>query len=162
MALEVLSIIAKNHSKWLRISKSFGLTDDAEDLVQDMYLKIHSWNGKYDRTLMFNETEVNHYFVFKVLRNLFLDKKKKKNIVVPISDTFCEPSTSDISLEYTEKLKKIKTEIDGWHIYDKKIYELIFLEGYSMLELSKQTGIDYYSIYRTKNKIQKILNKKIK
>ncbi len=63
MALEVLSIIAKNHTKWLRISKSFGLTDDAEDLVQDMYLKIHSWNGKYDRTLMFNETEVNHYFV---------------------------------------------------------------------------------------------------
>ena len=31
-----------------------------------------------------------------------------------------------------------------------------------MLELSKQTGIDYYSIYRTKNKIQKLLNKKIK
>ena len=31
-----------------------------------------------------------------------------------------------------------------------------------MLELSKQTGIDYYSIYRTKNKIQKLLNQKLK
>ena len=55
----------------------------------------------------------------------------------------------------------IQEEIKSWHLYDRKIYELIYIEGYSMLELSKLTGIDYYSIYRTKNKIEKLLNEKI-
>ena len=74
MAIKILNIVAKDHNKWLRIVKSFGLNEEAEDLVQDMYLKINSWNGKYDKTLMFNKTEVNHYFIFRVLRNMFLDK----------------------------------------------------------------------------------------
>ena len=78
--VSVINIIAKDHKRWITIAKSFGLEEDAEDLVQDMYIKINQWKGKYDKTLMFNETEVNQYFIFKVLRNLFLDKiKKQKN-----------------------------------------------------------------------------------
>lgn len=160
---DVLTILAKDHKKWLQISKSFGLTDDAEDLVQEMYLKIYAWNGKYNKTLMFNADEVNYYFVFRVLRGLFLDKvkcKQPKNISLDTL-TFWEPTISDISFEYHNKLNDIKKEIKSWEIYDQKIYELVFIENYSMLELSKKTGIDYYSIYRTVKKIKKILNKKI-
>lgn len=158
--VSVLTLIAKDHDKWLRISKSFGLDDDAEDLVQDMYLKINDWKGKYDKTLMFNESEVNHYFIFRVLRNLFLDKCKKKNINVSMQEYF-EPTANYSSFEYKEQLDVIQEEIKSWHLYDRKIYELIYVEGYSMLELSKLTGIDYYSIYRTKNKIEKLLKNKM-
>jgi len=158
--VSVLTLIAKDHDKWLRISKSFGLDDDAEDLVQDMYLKINDWKGKYDKTLMFNESEVNHYFIFRVLRNLFLDKCKKKNINVSMQEYF-EPTANYSSFEYREQLDVIQEEIKSWHLYDRKIYELIYVEGYSMLELSKLTGIDYYSIYRTKNKIEKLLKNKM-
>lgn len=158
--VSVLTLIAKDHNKWLRISKSFGLGNDAEDLVQDMYLKINDWKGKYDKTLMFNESEVNHYFIFRVLRNLFLDRCKKKNINVSMQEYF-EPTASYSSFEYKEQLDVIQEEIKSWHLYDRKIYELIYVEGYSMLELSKLTGIDYYSIYRTKNKIEKLLKNKM-
>lgn len=158
--VSVLTLIAKDHDKWLRISKSFGLGNDAEDLVQDMYLKINDWKGKYDKTLMFNESEVNHYFVFRVLRNLFLDKCKKKNINVSMQEYY-EPTANYSSFEYREQLDVIQEEIKSWHLYDRKIYELIYVEGYSMLELSKLTGIDYYSIYRTKNKIEKLLKNKM-
>ena len=159
----VLDILSKDHKKWLQISKSFGLTADAEDLVQEMYLKVYAWNGKYNKTLMFNETEVNYYFVFRVLRGLFLDKVKVKQPKKISLETlsFYEPSISDISFEYQTKLDKIKKEIKSWAVYDQKIYELIFLENYSMLQLSKKTGIDYYSIYRTVKKIKKILNKQL-
>lgn len=158
--VNVLTLIAKDHNKWVRISKSFGLDDDAEDLVQDMYLKINDWKGKYDKTLMFNESEVNHYFIFRVLRNLFLDKCKKKNIEIGMQEYF-EPTANYSSFEYREQLDVIQEEIKSWHLYDRKIYELIYVEGYSMLELSKLTGIDYYSIYRTKNKIEKLLKNKM-
>ena len=145
----------------MRIARSFGLDEDAEDLVQEMYLKIHDWKGKYDKTLMYNETEVNHYFVFKVLRSLFLDKVKRKTYEYRFTETTTEPTTHSVSYEYQEQLEVLKDEIKSWHLYDRKIYELIFQEDYSMLELSKQTGIDYYSIYRTKNKIERLLNEKM-
>ena len=161
--MNVLGIIATQHNKWINIVRSFGMHNYSEDIVQNMYLKIHKWNGKYDASIMYNETEINEYFIFKVLRNLFLDYHRKKKITY---NTFYEPSISDISkyiskYEYEEQLNLIKTEISSWHLYDQKIYELIFLENKSMLELSKQTGIDYYSIYRRVKIIKQILISKI-
>jgi len=162
VVVKVLEVMAKSHSKWVRVAKSFGLTEEAEDLVQDMYLKIYDWKGKYNKTLMFNKSEVNHYFVFLVLRNLYLDRCKKQKKTVRVEEKYSKITTLFNSLEYEQELEIIKDEINSWHLYDRKIYELIYKEGYSMLELSKKTGIDYYSIYRTKNKIDKLLHKKLK
>lgn len=161
--MSVLNIISKQHNKWINIVRSFGMHNYPEDIVQNMYLKINKWNGKYDASIMYNETEINEYFIFKVLRNLFLDYHRKKKITY---NTFYEPSISDISkyiskYEYEEQLNLIKQEIGSWHLYDQKIYELIFLENKSMLELSKQTGIDYYSIYRRVKRIKQILISKL-
>ena len=160
--VNVLEIMARSHSKWVRVARSFGLDVEAEDLVQDMYLKIYDWKGKYNKTLMFNESEVNYYFVFLVLRNLYLDKCKKEKKTIRVGENFIKIATIENNLEYEQELKILKDEINSWHLYDRKIYELIYKEGYSMLELSKKTGIDYYSIYRTKNKIDKLLYKKLK
>ena len=162
--VNVLEIIASQHKKWVNVVRSFGMFNYPEDIVQNMYLKIHKWGGKYDNSIMYNETEINEYFIFKVLRNLFLDYHKTKKI--KIDSTFYEPSISDISkyiskYEYKERLGIVQAEIKTWHVYDQKIYELIFLENKSMLELSKQTGIDYYSIYRSVKKIKKILISKL-
>ena len=159
--VNVLEILAKDHSKWLRISRSFGLNEEAEDLVQNIYIKIYEWKGKYDKTLMYNEKEVNHYFVSLVLRNLFLDQCKTKKNKVPLNDNLKDKSKNDLTIEYKEKLNEVKREIESWHLYDRKIYELLYQEGYSMLELSKKTGIDYYNIYRTKKKIVKLINQKL-
>lgn len=161
MVVNVLDILSKQHKKWLRIAQSFGLNEEAEDLVQDMYLKVYDWNGKHNKTLMYNSNEVNYYFVFVVLKNLFNDKMRKANKLVKSKQYERDQTTMQISMEYKEQMELIKKEIESWHLYDRKIYELIFQEGYSMLELAKKTGIDYYSIYRTKNKIQKLLNQKI-
>lgn len=161
MVVNILNILSKQHDKWVRIARSFGLDVYAEDLVQDMYLKIYNWKGKYDKTLMYNETEVNYYFVFVVLKNLFTDRMRLEKKRVRLENQYNEPHTNGNPMEYQEQYNILKKEIASWHLYDRKIYELIYIEGYSMLELSKKTGIDYYSIYRTKNKIEKLLNQKL-
>ena len=155
--VNVLEILAKDHSKWLRISRSFGLNEDAEDLVQNMYLKIYEWKGKYDKTLMYNEKLIT--ILFLVLRNLFWTNARKEK-QVPLNE-IKDKSKNDLTIEYKEKLNEVKREIESWHLYDRKIYELLYQEGYSMLELSKKTGIDYYNIYRTKKKIVKLINQKL-
>ena len=75
---------------------------------------------------MFNETEVNQYFIFKVLRNLFLDKIKKQKKTIKLSDTFYEPSTSAMSMEYSERLDLVRSEIETWCLYEKKFTSLFF------------------------------------
>lgn len=161
--MNILELISRQHGRWVQIVQSFGMENYAEDIVQNMYLKIHAWDGKYNNSIMYNETEINEYFIFKVLRNLFLDYHKTKK---PVFSEYYEPSICHISkyiskYEYDQRLKIVKDEIKTWHLYDQKIYELIFLENKSMLELSKLTGIEYYSIYRSVKKIKKILISKI-
>lgn len=154
---KILNILAKDHDKWLRIVKSFGLDKNAEDLVQDMYLKIYNLDPKYKQTIMFNDTEVNHYFIFRMLRNMFLDKCKKKKYTTSIETTIVHPISKEISYEYQEQIDLIKNEINTWHVYYKRIHELLYLEGINMTQLSKMTGIDYNVIRRAKQKIDKLL-----
>ena len=158
----VITLLAKDHNKWVRIAKSFGADSLAEDMVQDMYLKIDSWNGKYNKTLMFNETEVNYYFVFKVLRNMFLDQSKKKKRIIYTDEIHNEPFVLNGGFEYEERLQEIREDIKKWHLYEIKIYELVFLEGWNMSQLAEKTGIDYHSIRRTVLKIKNTLNQKLK
>lgn len=157
---KIISLIANDHKKWVRIVDSFG-AKNSEDIVQEMYLKIYDWKGKYDKTLMYNETEVNYFFIFKVLRNLFLDEVKKKKREFSLETNIIEPGIYDNTFDYIERVNLIRENISEWNMYERKIYELVFIENKSMLELSKLTGIEYYSIYRTVKKIKKILIKQL-
>ena len=160
--VSVINIIAKDHKRWITIAKSFGLEEDAEDLVQDMYIKINQWKGKYDKTLMFNETEVNQYFIFKVLRNLFLDKIKKQKKTIKLSDTFYEPSTSAMSMEYSERLDLVRSEIETWCLYEKKIYELVFWRANQCNGLAISQELNIIQLDEQFRKSKKNINLKLK
>ena len=68
----ILERLSKRHDEWLRMAMSFGADrDSAQDLVQDMYLRMYKYVENPER-IMYNENEVNTYFVFVVLRNLFI------------------------------------------------------------------------------------------
>ena len=74
--MRILELLAAKHDTWVEITMSFGLDKmTAEDIVQNMYIKIHGWSEKNkDKTkIMYNKDEVNYYFVFKTLRTLFYD-----------------------------------------------------------------------------------------
>lgn len=154
--MKELNLIAKDHQKWVNIVKSFG-AEYPEDIVQDMYIKIHEWQGKYNKTIMYNDEEVNYYFIYITLRNLFLNQVRRESKETNIED-YQHPQTIDAGFYYDVILNEVKKEIEDWHLYDRKIYELVFIHNKSMLELSNDTGIDYYSIYRTVKKIKKIIH----
>ena len=52
------------HKTWIKIVKSFGCNDAiAEDLVQEMYVKIII-KVKKGLDIRYNETEINYYYIF--------------------------------------------------------------------------------------------------
>lgn len=170
----ILSLLAEKNDDWVRIVKSFGCNKDtAEDIVQEMYIKIHKLTVK-GGNFMYNETEINHFYIFRTLRSMFIDLTRKQGRVTLISIDdedlsdkeikryFKELQVSEYS-EYDDIQKysnEINDELDTLHWYDKKIYNHI-QSGESIKSLSDKTKISYYSIYNTYTRVKKYLHNKI-
>ena len=74
-----LTIIAQHHDVWLSYLKSMGCDEVlADDLVQEMYLKVDRYIKKHNADIMYNESEVNYFFFWVTLRNLYMDYHRKR------------------------------------------------------------------------------------
>jgi len=157
MIKDKMILIAKKHKTWIDIVMTFGCNKrTAEDLTQEMYIKIQLKleNGL---DIMYND-EINYYYIFKTLRTLFLDLKRKgKNIkVIPIDHVHL----TDNDINFEESYEKVKDALSKMYWYDRKVFEIIN-EGESIAEFSRKSYIQYYSLYNTykkvKNKLKKLL-----
>lgn len=74
----MLELLATKHDDWVRIAFSMtGDMDDAQDLVQDMYLRLERL-GKTKRQVSYKDT-VNRYFIWTVLFNMVKEKNRSVN-----------------------------------------------------------------------------------
>lgn len=152
-------LVADKHKTWIEIVSSFGCTNEtSEDLVQEMYIKIQKKLVK-GLDIMYND-EINYYYIFKTLRTLFLDfKRKGKNIkMVNIDDVDIDKSIIDI--DYDKAYEIVKEELKTMYWYDRKVFEIIN-GGESIAEFSRKSFIHYYSLYHTYNKVKDKLKKKL-
>ena len=109
--------------------------------------------------------EINYYYIFKTLKTLFIDlKRKQKNIkiidldehIANYGDTYY--GYSDVN--YEETYDKVEKELAKMYWYDRKVFEIIN-DGESIAEFSRISKIKYYALYFTykkvKDKLKKIL-----
>lgn len=178
MSSNILDILAKRHTEWLNMAKSFKLdNNDANELVQNMYLRMYDYTKDVKR-IMYNEKEINTFYIYITLRNLYYSKftnYKKKNKTVLFSDIDKENfkyiinkmsyDIDDFEDNYKKKVNlealcnKIDSVIDDWYWYDKKLTKLYLNTDMSMRDISKETKISLSSIFNTltnaKEKIRK-------
>ena len=164
----ILDVLFLKHSTWITYVKSFGCPDDiAEDFVQEMYIKIFNYSQKKDNDLMYDQNEVNYFFVYVTLKNMYYDnlRKKKNLITVDLSDDFIQDESEytegDFNLKndavclWIDKLNKDIEQISEYNrkkanlLYIKFIYDKIFVEQMSVSELSREVGITYWSLRNT-------------
>tara|TARA_R110000744_G_scaffold171256_1_gene289728 strand:+ start:603 stop:1070 length:468 start_codon:yes stop_codon:yes gene_type:complete len=153
----LLSKIFKKHRIWIDIVSSFGCNKDtAEDIVQEMYIKIQK-NINNGLNIDYGE-DYNYFYIFKTLKSMFLDLKRKeaKVIIVNIEDYSYFNHLYDTNFE--DAYNKIQKELSKMYWYDKKVYQL--LEGNeSVAKLSRKTNIPYHSLYNTYRKVLERLKK---
>lgn len=159
MVQKQMILLAKKHKTWIEIVCSFGCNKTiAEDIVQEMYIKVQL---KLENGLdIMYEQEINYYYIFKVLKTLYIDLKRKgKNItIVNIEDT--NLSQYDYDVDYDQAYDKIKDELKNMFWYDRKVFEIIN-EGESIADFSRNSYIEYYSLYNTYRKVKEKLKKLI-
>lgn len=156
--VNILSKLFAKHKDWVSIVQSFGCDRmTSEDLVQDMYVKIHDWSQKNNRSILYNEDEVNYFFIYKALRTIWLNnlKKNKRYSDDELVENLNLSNESENNL--IELQQDIQDKLNHLYWYDKKIFELVYRDGISMLQISTKTGIDYCSIKRTIKKVKKLL-----
>ena len=151
MVQETMILVAKKHKEWIKIVISFGCDKEiAEDIVQEMYIKIQLKLEK-GLDIMYGK-EINYYYIFKTLKSLFYDLKRKgKNItIVNIEDNINDFNT-EMDINYDSEYEKITDSLSEMYWYNRKVFEIIN-GGEKIAELSRKSGIPYYSLYNTYNK----------
>jgi DNA-directed RNA polymerase specialized sigma24 family protein len=159
MIKKQLILLAKKNQDWIDIVKSFGVDEPtAQDIVQEMFIKIQLKLEKDKLNIMYNENELNYYYIFITLKSLFIDyTRKKKNIYkIPIDNVHL----TNTDINYDNYYEKVEAELEKMYWYDRKVFEIIN-NGESIAEFARKSYIPYYSLYNTyhkvKNKLKKLL-----
>jgi DNA-directed RNA polymerase specialized sigma24 family protein len=138
--------------------------EDAKDLVQDMYIRLDRL-VKDPQKMMYGD-EVNRYYVWTTLRNMYFSKLKKDraSIFYELRDSD-ESEIDDYDTLEDDAFRSITDKIDNitskWTIYDKRLFELYFIEGLSLRAISKGSKIGLTSIHTSILNYKQILRENL-
>tara|TARA_R100000951_G_C2651218_1_gene184467 strand:- start:1420 stop:1950 length:531 start_codon:yes stop_codon:yes gene_type:complete len=154
---------------------SIGIPDSiVEDFVHETYLRLNKYVGNPEK-IMYNETEVNRFYVYITLKNLWTDynKAKSKYIVYKIDDydgeynfnipdwALYEEVSYDKEKAQEYILNKINEEVDSWdYWYDKKLFKLYYNTDLSLRKLANETNISVTSIFNSCKNYKEIIRSK--
>ena len=187
--MRVIDLLAQKNDDWIRMAKSFKITEDqANELVQEMYLRINNY-VKDAKKIMYNDKEINTFYVYITLRNIYysnfyntgkniknrkiiyfseiVDKDDSRKLAkYMIEDPEEVQNNIDKKIKLDNLIDKIEDEINSWYWYDKKMTKLYMNTKMSMRDISKETKISLSSIFNTltnaKEKIRKVADKEYK
>ena len=156
---ELLEKLAEKYDDWIHMAKSFNISEDsARELVQEMFIRVFDYVKDPDK-LMYNETEVNTFYVYVTLRNLLYSNIHKGDKRIVLVDDIIDEMIDEHDIpNYGEKSRKehlekvfgsVESLIDTWYWYDKKMFELYYRTDMSMRDISDKTKITLSSIFNT-------------
>lgn len=167
-------ILTKRHKEW--ISMAVSICKDvhlANDIVQDMYLRLNRYIDNPEKII--KDGEVNSYFIYITLRNLFYDAKKSQkteiskdysnaesiNILSYLAEVPEETKENDLMEEaYFNIFEAIDKEVSTWHWYDQKLFKLYYYTNQSLRDIASDTKISLTSIYNSCKNYRRIIEEK--
>jgi len=137
------------------MTRSFGADQElAQDIVQEMYVRLYKYVDQAEK-IMYNEKEVNTFFVYVTLRNMYttLMKAKARFEFVDVStledELIFEEPNQEAEIQMLSLYEEIWETTDDWHWYDKKIFHLYHNTDMSIRTLADKTKISARSIFNT-------------
>jgi RNA polymerase sigma factor (sigma-70 family) len=126
-----LKEICKQHNRWINIVKQFGITDFAEDVVQEAYLKC------------LEKESINEAYFYLTLRSLAMDLHRKQKQIIKVS-------IDEVNIQTEiEQQNEILDIVKDFHWFDKEVFFLYYDNKMSMRKISEETGISLSTIFQT-------------
>ena len=129
-----------------------------------MYIRLDRL-VKDPQKMMYGD-EVNRYYVWTTLRNMYFSKLKKDraSIFYELRDSD-ESEIDDYDTLEDDAFRSITDKIDNitskWSIYDKKLFELYFIKGLSLRAIAKGSKIGLTSIHTSILNYKQILRENL-
>jgi len=137
----VLNLVAKDHELWVSVVKMFGIHDHAEDVVQDMYLKIAE-------SSMVTERNYKGY-VYTTLKHLVYDYSKDKRYYIELNDNLTEDTNkTDGHLDWLD----IQKALHNLPYFERQVVNLHKVEGISLCEIQSKTDLCKVKMWRSEKK----------
>jgi len=159
---KVLSLLAEYHNKWLANVNAL-INDEniqAEDIVQDMYLKIHSSKDEIiNKAIVDSKPHIG--YVNKILYTMYLKAQKEESLKTELKDNHTveekQPEINKFNIE-----KKIDEIVNSFYWFDRKLFNLYRKEFHTIRSLSKATKISHVVVHNTISKCKKKIKRKLK
>lgn len=165
----MLELLAKNHKLWVRMVLGFGADEElAQDIVQSFYLRMHKYI-KDEKRIMYNDEEVNRFFCYVTLKNMYKTYISASNKFVwyevredDAIDTELQEFAFDEAMEtaFERLVEKISYEMKSWHRYDRILSEKYLKSDYSLRDIASGAGISLTSIFNSMRENKRILKEK--
>lgn len=123
--------ICKQHQRWINTVKQFGITDFAEDVVQEAYLKC------------LEKETVNEAYFYLTLRSLSIDLHRKQKQIIKVSIDEVNIITE------IEEHNEVLNLVNDFHWFDKEVFFLYYDNKMSMRKIAEETGISLSTIFKT-------------
>ena len=155
----------RKHHTWL-IQCAYNLTnnkDKAEELVQDLYLRLLEM--KDCKKIMYKQ-DVNLYYLYRMLKSIFLNGLKKQTSTLPIDDDLLNKPAEEYSYsadnEFEERLRLTNECLDEMYWFDSKLLRVYLDESHSIQSLHNVTGISNSTIWSSLKKTKKYVKEYVK
>jgi RNA polymerase sigma-70 factor (ECF subfamily) len=155
----------RKHHTWL-IQCAYNLTnnkDKAEELVQDLYLRLMEM--KDCKRIMYKQ-DVNLYYLYRMLKSIFLNGLKKQTSTLPLDDDLYNLAAEEYSYsadnEFEERLRLTNECLDEMYWFDAKLLRVYLDEDHSIQSLHNVTGISNSTIWSSLKKTKKYVKEYVK
>ena len=136
-----------------------------------LVMEVFTEDGQQTLTNSYNGTDIsygddiNHFYIYRILRSLFIDLCRKEAKITKVNIDYLEKFVQEEEeKEYKDiegKMKELDSLLDKVYWYDAKVFNLIAEQNISIAELSKKTGISYYSLYNTYKNVKSLIKTEI-
>jgi len=154
--MEFLAEVAKHHTKYISYVKKMGVRDDAEDIVQEMYIRLTKYTTAEK---CITKGKVNVHYIWRILYSLANDYhrasgKIKKVDLDAVNSLSIEQEDSQMEEAYERIVNKLILSLDkldenDTYAYNKELFVLYADSLMSMRKLAAETKISLTSIFHT-------------
>lgn len=148
----MIETLALSHDEWVKMAyKICGNRDYANDLVQEMYLKLHD-----------SSKEISAGYVYMTIRSIFIDEKRKEKREQTTTLYFDieEEPKPDFDIDEHERFVITKEMYDSMEVYEKLIIRYSHEDG--LRKFSRDSGISIATVQRIRNKHRLLVWQKLK
>lgn len=164
--MTTLEKLFAKHKDWIYTVRSFGCRPEiAEDIVQEMYIRINRLIKQEGLNINYNKSEINYFYIYKTLKTLYGDllrkNKKIKKVDIKALNKYIQEEQEEVKeIDVNKKMKELNSVLQTTYWYDRKIFEIIS-NGETIANLSRKTGISYASLYNTYRNVKTIIKNNI-